>query len=307
MPCRSGALQQKPHSCRRREIVMTVIQVGLVDTTSKLDPQLVESTADALNVQVIRDLPQYWNVQASVSLVSNPSRVPTGVWPVLLVAKLPPGEGGVHLDKNNQPYALVIGTPDSSDWTIDASHETIEMLVDPAGNRMQTSRAIEPTDKSVVDVNGQFSYLVEACDPCEGNQYAYSIQGVAVSDFITPHFYDPVTTNGTRYSFGGNIKRPRELLPGGYISFLNPENEHMEQILFVDPKSKPKLNDLGPAKGKIRSLREFVDGQTYDKGRKYRTPNAALTKHLKGHRDLIEHASEQRGRRFRDEYLKGTR
>jgi len=286
---------------------MTVIQVGLIDTTGKLDPHLVEATAAALNVQVIRDLPQYWNVHATVSLLRDPNRIPTGVWPVLLVAQLPPGEGGVHLDKNNQPYALVIGTPDSADWTIDASHETIEMLVDPAGNRMQTSRAIKIQGNGVVDDNGQFSYLVEACDPCEGNQYAYSIQGIAVSDFITPHFYDPVTTNGTRYSFGGNIKRPRELLPGGYISFLNPENEHMEQILFVDPHAKPTLKDLGPANGEIRSLRVFVDGHTYSLVRKHRKPNAALAKHLKSHRELLEAAAEQRGKRVRSDYLKGTR
>ena len=284
---------------------MTVIQVGLVDTTSKLDPQLVESTAAALNVQVIRDLPQYWNVQASVSLVRNPNRIPTGVWPVLLVAKLPPGEGGVHLDKNNQPYALVIATPDGDDWTIDASHETVEMLVDPAGNRTQTSRAIKIQGDGVVDDNGEFSYLVEACDPCEGNQYAYSIQGIAVSDFITPHFYDPVTTNGTRYSFGGNIKRPREVLKGGYISFVNPQSDEMQQILLLGPK--PELRNLGPADGKIRSLRVFVDGKTYMDVRKHRRHNAALAEHLKTHRDLIEGAAERRGRRVREEYLAGTR
>ena len=41
---------------------MSVIQVGLVDTTGKLDKQLVQSVAAALNIQVIRDLPQFWTV-----------------------------------------------------------------------------------------------------------------------------------------------------------------------------------------------------------------------------------------------------
>lgn len=279
---------------------MSVIQVVLVDTL-KLDPRLVQATAGALNIQVVRDLPQYWNVQATVSWLQDASQLPAGVWPVFLVAKLPPGEGGVHLDKNNQPYALVIGTPDNNDWTIDASHETLEMLVDPAGNRMHTAQAIKIQGNDVVDDAGQFSYLVEACDPCEGNQYAYGINGIAVSDFITPHFYDPVATQGTRYSFAGNIARPRQVLPGGYISFLNPENDHLEQILFLG--ATPQEKDLGPANGALRSLRAFVDGHTYGLVRKHRKNNQALTARLNEHRDRIEHAAEKRGRRYREDYL----
>src|SRR5271167_2201039 len=143
-------------------MTMSVIQVGLVDTTGALDSALVEATAAALNIQVMRDLTQFWNVQATVRHLPNPKSIPVGVWPVLLVAKLPPGEGGVHLTKNNQPYSLVIGTPDSSDWTIDASHETLEMLVDPSGNRLQASRAIKIAGNDVEDAPGEFEYLVEA-------------------------------------------------------------------------------------------------------------------------------------------------
>ena len=85
-----------------------------------------------------------------------------------LVKTLLPDEGGFHLDKHNQPYAKVIAGPRDAAWTIDASHETIEMLVDPWGNRVQSSRAIEVVGRDKVrDATGQFNYLVEACDPCE--------------------------------------------------------------------------------------------------------------------------------------------
>jgi hypothetical protein len=276
---------------------MSVIQVGLVDKTGALDPTLVEATAAALNIQVMRDLTQFWNVQATVRHLPDPKKIPVGVWPVFLVAKLPPGEGGVHLDKKNQPYSLVIGTPGSSDWTIDASHETIEMLVDPAGNRLQTSRAIEIVGNDTQDAAGEFEYLVEACDPCEANQYAYSIQGIAVSDFITPHFYDPVVAAGTRYSFGGNIKRPRQILPGGYISFANPESDELQQILFLG--SKPVLRTLGPANG--LSLRVFVDSMTQKEAHKSaikNKANAPLTKWNKAHRTIVEAAAVERAQAF---------
>jgi hypothetical protein len=273
---------------------MSVIQVGLVDKTGKIDTQLLQETAAAISIQVTRDLAPIWNVQATVQYLPSPTKIPVGVWPVFLVAKLPPDEGGFHLDKKNQPYAEVIGTPDSADWTIDASHEILEMLVDPAGNRLQTSRAIEISGKGVKDSTGEFEYLVEACDPCEANDYAYSINGIAVSDFITPHFYDPVAASGTNYSFGGNIKAPRQLLPGGYISFVNPQTDDMEQILFLG--SKPQLKNLGPATG--LSLRAFVDGKSYHGVLKHRKHNDKLSAWCKEHRQLRAQAAVRRGESY---------
>jgi len=277
--------------------MMSVIQVGLVDKTDALDPALVRAAAASLNIQVMRDLPQWWPISATVEYLPDPKKIPVGVWPVFLVAKLPPGEGGVHLDKKNQPYALVIGTPQSDDWTIDASHETVEMLVDPSGNRLQASRAIEIVGSEVQDAPGEFEYLVEACDPCEANEYAYSIQGIALSDFITPHFYDPVATAGTRYSFGGHITRPRQILPGGYISFVDPQNDELEQILFLGPK--PVLRNLGPAEG--ASLRAFVDGKTYEQVQKHRSVNSALAAWCKAHREIVERVAVRRGEEYRNE------
>ncbi len=104
-----------------------------------------------------------------------------------LVKTLPPGEGGFHLDKHKQPYSKVIASPKSEAWTIAASHEVLEMLVDPYGNRLQSSVAMEIKGKKIVDGTGQYGYLVESCDPCEDDKYGYTINGVVVSDFITPH------------------------------------------------------------------------------------------------------------------------
>jgi hypothetical protein len=274
---------------------MTIIEVGLVDKTGKLDPSLVQATAASLNVQVMRDLTQYWNVRATVRYLPDAHSIPVGVWPVFLVAKLPPGEGGVHLDKKNQPYSLVIAAPGQNDWTIDASHETLEMLVDPSGNRMQTARAITIAGKDTKDAPGEFQYLVELCDPCEGNQYAYTIQGIAVSDFITQHFYDPVTVAGTRYSFGGNIKHPRQVLPGGYISFADPATNEFEQILYLG--SKPVKRILGPATGNC--LRAFTDSHTHAMVRASRKPDKALTAHCKAHRDIVEAAARKKAKLYK--------
>src|SRR5580700_8689678 len=281
---------------------MSLIQVGLVDKTKAIDPELMQAVAAALTIQVTRDLPQFWNVQATVTYEPNASKIPPGVWPVFLVKSLPPGEGGFHLDQHNQPYAKVIASPGSDEWTIDASHETLEMLVDPNGNRLQPSTSIQIENGKIVDGTGQFAYLVEACDPCEADNFAYPIQGVAVSDFLTPHFYDPVVTPGTRYSFTGAIKAPRQILPGGYISWVNQQSNEMQQLLWVDPTKAPKIVNLGPAAG--ASLREWVDntmaesaGKTTVRANRHAL-NEELLAHCKAKRASLDVISQARAKLY---------
>ena len=105
-----------------------------------------------------------------------------------------------------------------------------------------------------------------------------------------PHFYDPAVTPGTRYSFGGNIKRPREILPGGYISFVDPVRDEVEQILFLG--STPQLRTLGSANG--LSLRVFVDGKTWQAVRDGRKANPRLSKWCSDHRKAVEAVASRR-------------
>ncbi len=275
---------------------MSVIQVGLVDTTGALDVELVQSVAAALNIQVTRDLPQFWHINATVMYLPSPHKVPAGVWPVQLVKSLPPGEGGFHLDKHKQPYSKVIASPKNEAWTIDASHEVLEMLVDPYGNRLHSSVAIEIKGKKIVDGTGQYGYLVEACDPCEDDKYGYTINGVVVSDFITPHYYDPLPTAGTRYSFTGALKAPRQILPGGYISWINHEADQWQQLVYLG--STPKIVNLGSASGN-KSLREWIDATMLSTNTIAEKPtNKALHKYGKERRAALNKIAVAKARLY---------
>ena len=254
------------------------------------------ATAAALNIQETRDLPQFWPVTASVSYLPDRHHIPQGYWPVQLV-RLPPGEGGFHMTAHNQPYAKVIVTPGSDEWTVDASHETVEMLVDPNGNRLQTSTSIEIVGGKIQDGDDRFEYLVEACDPCEADPYTYQIDGISVSDFLTPDFYDPHPTSGTRYSFNGSIQYPRQILPGGYISWTNPETLEIQQILWVDPGQPPQLRNLGRAtKG---SLRLHVEEHTHHLVRERRAPpTAEVRARRKIYREKLAVAAQARANHY---------
>jgi hypothetical protein len=92
------------------------------------------------------------------------------------------------------------------------------MLVDPFGNRLIASDSIKKGQ-------GRVKYLVEVCDPSEDASFGYSVNGVLLSDFYTPHFFDPVHSSATRYSFTGAIKQPREIKKGGYLSWYDPQTK----------------------------------------------------------------------------------
>ena len=130
------------------------------------------------------------------------------------------------------------------------------MLADPFGNRTIPVRR-RPRLPRRFPRCSRVIYLVEVCDPCEDAQFSYSVNGEQLSDFITPHYYDPGGATGVQYSFRGNIKAPHTVLENGYVSFGNPVTNQWYQIIVDEwPAGSPgsgKLNRNG------RSLRETVD------------------------------------------------
>jgi hypothetical protein len=160
------------------------------------------------------------------------------------------------LTKHKQPFAEVEA---NDSWSLSASHELIEMLVDPSGNRLVAGpELVVQGDQIVENPDKRVEYLVEACDPCEAPDFAYLIEDVVVSDFFTPHFHDPVVSSGTRYSFTGALTKPREVRKGGYISWSDPATGKMMQIQYFD---NPQLVDLSQksAARDSESLREYVN------------------------------------------------
>src|SRR5439155_15221952 len=129
----------------------------------------------------------------------------------------------VHSDKDGQPFALVRF---NEGWPLTTSHEIIEMLGDPFGNRLIAGQ-------SKKSGQGRVEYLVEVCDPSESSDYAYTVNGIAVSDFYTPNYFDPVKAQGVRYSYTGALTEPRQVLPGGYLSWHDPVSDHWFQENYL--------------------------------------------------------------------------
>ena len=95
----------------------------------------------------------------------------------------------------------------------------------------------------------------------------YYTVNVPVSDFYTPRYFDPVGIESVRYSFTGAIGEPLQILPGGYLSWIDPldsalyQREAGEQPILL--KSEAELA------ASRTSLRTVVDSDP-------RTPRAGV-------------------------------
>jgi hypothetical protein len=229
-------------------------QVALVSETAAVTFSDISTVAAALQKQATRDFGPVWGVQATVDGFDSLESVPVDYWPVIIKDDIDqPGAAGYHTDNNGQPFALV--QADQS-WALTASHETLEMLADPFGSRTLAGPPPPNAPRNVADFS-RVVYLVEVCDPCEDDQFSYSVNGQKLSDFITPHYYDPATAAGTKYSFGGNIKGPHEVLENGYVSFGNPVTNDWYQIAVANGKTA--LRNLGKIQTNGKTLRETID------------------------------------------------
>jgi hypothetical protein len=230
-----------------------VKQVALVSLSAKVSLADTLKISAALQKQIVRDFSPIWQVRATIDAFASLDDVPPGYWPIIIMDNIGvPGAGGIHLDRNGQPYALVMATQGTS---LTCSHELLEMLADPFGNRLVASDSIKPGQ-------GRVNYLVEICDPSEAGEFGYSINGIAVSDFYTPHYFDPVALPGVRYSFTGALKKPKQVLKGGYLSWIDPISGQWWQALFMGTA----MTFSGPHNWKLdsgKSLREVVDSFTF--------------------------------------------
>jgi PLD-like domain len=202
-------------------------QIGIASRSPSVSLAEVVKTTTAINLQISRDFAPIWGVSASVVAISNPDAIDPGIWPIFVQDDIGADAAGFHLTRHNQPYALVQSGPT---WSLTASHECLELLADPTGNRLYPSVAIQVKNGDFADQgDAKFEYLVEVCDPCEDEACAYLINDVLVSDFYTPHYFDPLALASVRYSFSGKITRPRQVLKNGYLSWLDPAGAAFQQ------------------------------------------------------------------------------
>jgi hypothetical protein len=224
--------------------------VALVDASGTIEASALAEVAGALNEQVQADIAPAWKVAATVGAYPQ---APPATWRIELRDTVELKDAaGFHSDDRGQPFAQVALT--AGNWTVTASHELVEMLVDPFGSRLHGAAAPGGWEGESPRVN----YVMEPGDPCEEIEYA--VGGVPMSDFVLPSFYRS-TPRGSlaAYSHTGAVTEPLQILDGGYISFVDPATGAVWQRFVRDGQVEDV--ELPLPDGRILNLREFCDEQ----------------------------------------------
>ena len=192
-----------------------------------------------------RDFGPLWKIEASINAFHRLEDLPLDYWPIIIKDDIgAPDAAGYHDDNQGQPYSLV---QFDEGWHLTASHEMLEMLGDPYGRRLIAG-------ESPVKTQGRVKFLVEVCDPSEDQAFGYTINGIQMSDFYTPHYFDPVKASGVRYSYTGAITEPRQVLKGGYLSWYVPSTKAWWQRTWFGAKATDKkLSSLKVENGNLRA------------------------------------------------------
>jgi hypothetical protein len=261
--------------------------LALVSESGQLEFAELGRVGAALQKQATRDLGPEWGVSATVNAFATLDDVPTDYWPIVVRDDIGVnGAAGVHEDNQGQPFALVQYSPG---WSLTASHEVCEMLVDPRGVRVIAGPSPKPGQNRV-------NFLVEVCDPSEDEKFGYTVNGVLVSDFYTQHYFDPVAVPGAQYSFTGAITAPRQVLTGGYLSWHDLKSDHWFQQIFFG--KKPSFRDLGVLTQSAKSIRRQIYDVTPE-AFKARLPGQARSLLASGKFGEAQEGGAERAQRLR--------
>jgi hypothetical protein len=202
--------------------VASPIHFALASEAAGLGYSRLVKIARAVEAQIEEDVAPVWDVTGTVTAYHHINDAPADRSPVLVSDKFKFQTLGVHLYRqlDDRPFALVRAVK-KEDISVAISHEIIEILVDPTGDRTVSAPSIKQGQ-------GGVEYLLEVCDPPEN--YPYKVGGERVSDFCTPAYYDPGSRPGVAFTHNRAISRPLEVLPKGYVSWYEPVTDVWWQL-----------------------------------------------------------------------------
>jgi hypothetical protein len=184
--------------------------IQIVNQSTIVTAAAAQAAVAAIQLQLSRDFAPLWGISANVVL--------------LPVGSFPTGEAVYILDDSTQADALgfhtetITGYPegfafaktaiqDGIPWEVVFDHEVLEQLMDPLVNLLVFS----------VWQNKTAGIAYEVCDPVE--ESIYLINGVPMSDFITPWWFGGPYPPGARFDFLGVLNKQLTMSPGGYVAY----------------------------------------------------------------------------------------
>ena len=184
---------------------MSLPSISLINFSTILNDQDVQAAIRSVNRQVLEDFVPIWGngrilrLHAASydpahpdTLAEDPVRGSAVIY--LVDQATMPGVLGYHdLNSRAIPVGFVF-IIDLDEWTTTLSHEVLELIVDPTVNIFVPGPDPRDPDNTVL-------HAYETCDAVE--RTSYEIDGVRVSNFVTPEYFTIGDEIGTRNDFLG--------------------------------------------------------------------------------------------------------
>lgn len=195
--------------------------VAVINESSVVSDTKIGQIMKALQVQCDRDFGPIWGITCTLVQVPKGHSAPQHAWQlVVLDDSDQAGALGYHdFTPQGKPVAQVFAKTDqqyNALVSVTMSHELLEMLAD-AG-----------CDLSVQMNDTQFC-AYEVCDAVEDDSLGYVINGITVSDFVTPEYFMSQPPAGSKMDFRGAVEQPFTLAAGGYANVWDPTNGWTQQ------------------------------------------------------------------------------
>ena len=195
---------------------MQRIHVDVINASTLVGAAEVRRCLAALRVQLARDFAPVWGRTAKLRYVGAREKANPGAWQMVLLDHRDADDGYHELTREGLPLGRVFvreARKCPSGWTSTASHELLELIANP-----------DTTQTVFVEAPGRGPriYPQEVCDPVQDDRFTYEIDGVPVSDFVYPAWFDPWRKRGSaRFDQAGKLRLPFEVPKACYAMFYD--------------------------------------------------------------------------------------
>lgn len=214
------------------------IQIAVINYSSHITSTHLATAIADLNSQINNEFHAAWGVSANLYIPSG-TPASTDYQLILMDNYSQSGILGYHeLSGFGTPIGYVFyenSLLNLTPWTVPASHEVLEMLIDPNCNL-----SVQTNYSPYQDQNGDQIWLFasEVCDPVQNALMSYNINTTVVSNFVYPSWFQ--STWGpfeTQFDYQSWLFEPFQVGDGGAIMVLEEGANEGWQELFGDIQS----------------------------------------------------------------------
>lgn len=179
---------------------MTPTLISVTNDSSTLSDEEVAAVVLAVGRQLAQHVAPIWGAVPAIEFVSKGGPVEGCPCSISDTPDVADALGYHDEGPDGVPYIKVFVIP-GNDWRVTLSHEVLELALDAAANLW-------------ADGPDGLDYAREACDADQGG--TYTIDGVSVSNFVYPAFFDPKAGPDEKLDYMDRLSRPFMTGPDGY-------------------------------------------------------------------------------------------